>query len=152
MRSLKLSMVVTSFLGVTRSHQIWTSNLFQDQKRVWKMGLCFSSVLTASSLSLSLDNWVMYAGSTLLMDTGRETSEFTYFVSLYPAHYYRICHLNSFVVFNNNKNNILYSSLREIKAVVRSDNEGHISIILSHQTHAHTHSSTYIPFLSICIH
>ena len=29
-------------------------------------------------------------------------------------------------------NNIFYSSLREIKAVVRSHNEEHISIILSH--------------------
>ena len=37
-------------------------------------------------------------------------------------------------------NNILYSSLREIKAVVRSHNEEHISIILSHELHAHTHS------------
>ena len=41
---------------------------------------------------------------------------------------------------NNNNNNILYSSQREIKAVVRSHNEEHISIILSHETHAHTHS------------
>ena len=39
----------------------------------------------------------------------------------------------------NNNNNILYSSQREIKAVVRSHNEEHISIILSHETHAHTH-------------
>ena len=39
-----------------------------------------------------------------------------------------------------NNNNILYSSQREIKAVVRSHNEEHISIILSHETHAHTHS------------
>ena len=35
---------------------------------------------------------------------------------------------------------ILYSSQQEIKAVVRSHNEEHISIILSHETHAHTHS------------
>ena len=41
---------------------------------------------------------------------------------------------------NNNNNNILYSSQREIKAVVHSHNEEHISIILSHETHAHTHS------------
>ena len=41
---------------------------------------------------------------------------------------------------NNNNNNILYSSMREIKAVVRSYNEEHISVILSHETHAHTHS------------
>ena len=32
----------------------------------------------------------------------------------------------------NNNNNILYPSQREIKAVVRSHNEEHISIILSH--------------------
>ena len=32
----------------------------------------------------------------------------------------------------NNNNNILYSSQREIKAVVRSHNEEYISIILSH--------------------
>ena len=48
---------------------------------------------------------------------------------------------------NNNNNNILYSSQQEIKAV-----EEHISIILSHETHAYTHSYTYAPFLSICIH
>ena len=42
---------------------------------------------------------------------------------------------------NSNNKNILYSSQREIKAVVRSHNEEHhISIILSHETHAHTHS------------
>ena len=41
---------------------------------------------------------------------------------------------------NNNNNNILYSSQRKIKAVVRSHNKEHISIILSHETHAHTHS------------
>ena len=46
--------------------------------------------------------------------------------------------LYSFV--NNNNNNILYSSQREIKAVVRSHDEEHISIILNHETHAHTHS------------
>ena len=33
---------------------------------------------------------------------------------------------------NNNNNNILYSSQREIKAVVRSHNEEHTAIILSH--------------------
>ena len=33
---------------------------------------------------------------------------------------------------NNNNNNTLYSSLRKIKAVVRSHNEEPISIILSH--------------------
>ena len=33
---------------------------------------------------------------------------------------------------NNNNNNMLYSSQREIKAVARSHNEEHISIILSH--------------------
>ena len=41
---------------------------------------------------------------------------------------------------SNNNNNILYSSQREIKAVVRPHNEEHISVILSHETHAHTHS------------
>ena len=41
---------------------------------------------------------------------------------------------------NNNNNNILYSSQPEIKAVVRSHNEERISIILRHETHAHTHS------------
>ena len=37
-------------------------------------------------------------------------------------------------------NNILYSSQREIKAVIRSHNKEHISIILSHETHQHTQS------------
>ena len=37
---------------------------------------------------------------------------------------------------NNNSNNILYSSQQEIKAIDRSHNEEHISIILSHETHA----------------
>ena len=40
---------------------------------------------------------------------------------------------------NNKNNNILYSSHQEIKAVVRSRSEEHISIILSQETHAHTH-------------
>ena len=39
---------------------------------------------------------------------------------------------------SKNNNNILYSSQREIKAVVRSHNEEHMSIILSHETHTHT--------------
>jgi len=37
---------------------------------------------------------------------------------------------------NDNNNNILYSSQQEIKAVVRSHNEEHISISLSHETHS----------------
>ena len=41
---------------------------------------------------------------------------------------------------DNNSNNILYSSQREIKAVVRSHNDEHVSVILSRETHAHTHS------------
>ena len=51
---------------------------------------------------------------------------------------------------NNNNNNILYSSQLEIKAVIRSHNEEHISIILSHETHAHTHFLTYA--LSLNLH
>ena len=43
-----------------------------------------------------------------------------------------ICQCHGAVCSNNDNNNILYSSLREIKAVVRSHNEEHISIILSH--------------------
>ena len=42
--------------------------------------------------------------------------------------------------YNNNNNNMLYSSQREIKDDVGSHNEEHISIILRHETHAHTHS------------
>ena len=49
-------------------------------------------------------------------------------------------HLFASVPQGDNNNNILYSSQREIKAVVRSHNEEHLSIILSHETHAHTHS------------
>ena len=41
-------------------------------------------------------------------------------------------HTNS-LYLESNSNNILYSSQREIKAVVRSHNEEHISIILSHE-------------------
>ena len=37
-----------------------------------------------------------------------------------------------------NNNNILYSSQQGIKAVDRLHNEEHISIILSHETHAQT--------------
>ena len=48
----------------------------------------------------------------------------------------------------SNNNNIQW----EIKAVVLSCNEERISIILNHEPHAHTHSLTYAPFLSICIH
>ena len=50
------------------------------------------------------------------------------------------CTLSSLVLRRSNSNNILYSSQREIKAVVRSHNEERISIILSHEPHAHTHS------------
>ena len=39
---------------------------------------------------------------------------------------------------SNNSNNILYSSQREIKAVVRWHNEEHISIILCHETRTYT--------------
>ena len=39
-------------------------------------------------------------------------------------------------------NNIPYSSQRKIKAVVRSHNEEHISIILSHETHIRTFRHT----------
>ena len=52
---------------------------------------------------------------------------------------------------NNNNNNILYLSLREIKAVVRSHNEKHISVILSHEPHAHTHFLDTRP-LSLNLH
>jgi len=41
---------------------------------------------------------------------------------------------------NYNSNTMLYSYQQEIKAVVRSHNEEYIPIILSHETHAHTHS------------
>ena len=42
---------------------------------------------------------------------------------------------------NNNNSSILDSSQREIKAVIQSHNDVHyISIVLSHETHAHTHS------------
>ena len=44
-----------------------------------------------------------------------------------------------------NNNNILDSSQRDIKAVVRSHNEEHISIILSHETHSHIHTLRYAP-------
>ena len=47
---------------------------------------------------------------------------------------------------NNNNNNILYLSQREIKAVVRSHNKEHISIILSHETHAHNTLGYMPPF------
>ena len=40
------------------------------------------------------------------------------------------------LINNNNNNNRLYSSQREIKAVVRSHNEEHISIILNRELHA----------------
>ena len=43
-----------------------------------------------------------------------------------------------------NNNNILYSSPQEIKTVIQLHNEEHISIILSHETHADA------PFLSVC--
>jgi len=53
-----------------------------------------------------------------------------------------LCSAISGIIINNNSNNKnnLHSPQREIKAVVRSHNEEHISIILSHETHAHTHS------------
>ena len=40
--------------------------------------------------------------------------------------------------FHSDNNNILYSSQRKIKAVIRSHNEGHISVILSHETCTYT--------------
>ena len=45
----------------------------------------------------------------------------------------------------NNNNNTLDSSQRDIKAVVRSHNEEHISIILSHETHTHIHTLKHTP-------
>ena len=50
---------------------------------------------------------------------------------------------------SKNNHNILHSSQWEIKVVVRPHNEEHISIILSREPHAYTHSQTYAPFLSI---
>ena len=41
---------------------------------------------------------------------------------------------------NNNNNSILNSSQWEIEAVIQSHSEEHISIILSCEAHAHTHS------------
>ena len=43
-------------------------------------------------------------------------------------------------VNDNKNNNMLCSSRWEIKAVVRSHNEEHTSVILSRETYAHTHS------------
>ena len=48
---------------------------------------------------------------------------------------------------NNNNNNILYSSQQETEAVIQSHNEEHISIILSHGTHAHVYT---LLLLDIC--
>ena len=39
---------------------------------------------------------------------------------------------------DNNNNHTLYSFQQEVKAVVQLHNEEHISVILSHETHAHT--------------
>ena len=52
---------------------------------------------------------------------------------------------------NNNNNSILYLSQQEIKAVVRSHNEEHLSIILSHKTHAHTHSYYKQYTVTLCL-
>ena len=49
-----------------------------------------------------------------------------------------------------NNTNILYSSQREIKAVVRLHNEEHISMILSPETH-HMHTLRHTP-LSLNLH
>ena len=56
-----------------------------------------------------------------------------------------------FTGFSANNNNILYSSQREIKAVVRSHNEEHISVIQSHETPAHIHTLRHTP-LSLSLH
>ena len=53
---------------------------------------------------------------------------------------------------NNNNNSILYSSQREIKAVIRSHNEEHISIILSHETRTYTFLLLDIRPLSLNLH
>ena len=53
---------------------------------------------------------------------------------------------------NNDNNNILYSSQREIKAVVRWHNEERISVILSHETHAYTLLLLDIRPLSLNLH
>ena len=45
----------------------------------------------------------------------------------------------SFACCWGNDNNILYSSQWEIKALIRSHNEKHISVILNHEPHAHMH-------------
>ena len=62
----------------------------------------------------------------------------------YDGHY-RITAKGVIIIeFLCNNNNILYSSHEEIKAVIRSHNEEHISVILSHETHAHTHCLTLV--------
>ena len=50
------------------------------------------------------------------------------------VHNYNSGHIHN----GNNINNILYSSQQEIKAVIQSHNEEHISIILSRETHTYT--------------
>ena len=73
----------------------------------------------------------------------QKTDELLVVVVVY-YHFFKFFLLLLFKNNNNNNNSILYSSQREIKAVVRSHNEEHniISIILSHETHAHTHIHT----------
>ena len=43
---------------------------------------------------------------------------------------------------------ILYSSQWEIKAVIRSHNEEHFSVILSHEAHTHIHTLRHTPTCS----
>ena len=56
--------------------------------------------------------------------------------------------------FHPDNNNILYSSQRKIKTVIRSHNEEHISVILSHETHAHIYIYTLLDIrrLSLNLH
>ena len=58
-------------------------------------------------------------------------------VCMYAAQWIH-SHYADKIVTNNN--NIFDSSQWKIKAVIRSHNEEHISVILSHETHAHTHT------------
>ena len=64
----------------------------------------------------------------------------------HPLSTYTLPGTSALIACNNNNKDVLYSSQREIKAVVRSHNEEHISVILvTKHTHIHTLTLRHTP-------
>ena len=79
-------------------------------------------------------------GSKETWETTSLFDDVIYVIAVFEVGGRTTLHYAATLLIEDNKNNTLYSSQREIKAIVRSHNEEHISVILNHEPHAHTHS------------